>query len=62
MDFSRMVSVLGLVIMLFIAYLVSKNRKAIQWKTVGWGVFLQFLFVASTQLKKIIDFQFNLQY
>ncbi len=31
-------------VLLSIAYLFSQNRKAIQWKIVGWGLFLQLLF------------------
>lgn len=35
-------SILGLVVMVFIAFLLSRNRKAIPWKTVFWGIILQF--------------------
>lgn len=33
----------GMLALLFIAYLLSTNRKAIRWKTVGLGLFAQFL-------------------
>ncbi|MGI9533183.1 NupC/NupG family nucleoside CNT transporter [Lutimonas sp.] len=35
--------VLGMVVLIFIAYLFSANKKAIQWKTVGIGLALQLL-------------------
>lgn len=40
----RLISVLGLVVMLLIATLFSKRRSAIAWNVVGWGIGLQFLF------------------
>jgi len=40
----RLIGVLGLIVLLLIAYGVSSNRKAIQWRTVLWGLVLQFLF------------------
>jgi CNT family concentrative nucleoside transporter len=33
----------GMVILLAIAYLFSSNRKAINWKTVGYGLLIQFI-------------------
>ena len=36
--------VLGVVLMLFVAYLFSDNRAAIRWRTVAWGIALQFIF------------------
>jgi len=38
----RLVGVLGLAVLLGLAYLFSTNRKAIRWKTVAWGLGLQF--------------------
>ena len=38
----RAVSALGLIAMLGIAWLASSNRRAIRWKTVAWGVGIQF--------------------
>lgn len=35
--------ILGMVVLIFIAYLFSSNRKAIQWKTVGIGLSLQLI-------------------
>lgn len=35
--------VLGMVVLLFIAFLFSSNRKAINWRTVGLGIALQLL-------------------
>ncbi len=34
---------LGMVVLLAIAYLFSSNRKAINWKTVGYGLLIQFI-------------------
>jgi len=34
---------MGMVILLAIAYLFSSNRKAINWKTVGYGILIQFI-------------------
>ncbi len=49
----RFIGVIGLLVMVGIAYALSNNRKAIRWKTVGWGMGLQFglaLLVLKTQL------------
>ena len=40
----RFVGLLGLVIMIAIAYGLSKSRKDISWRLVGWGFGLQFVF------------------
>lgn len=40
----RAISFLGLAFFIFIAWLMSSNRKAINWKLVGWGVGLQITF------------------
>ena len=37
----RFTALLGFAAILLIAYGLSNNRKAIRWKTVGWGIFLQ---------------------
>lgn len=34
---------IGMLVLLAIAYLLSANRKAINWKTVGYGLLIQFL-------------------
>lgn len=40
----RLVSLLGIFVLLGIATALSKNRKAIDWKLVGYGIMLQFIF------------------
>src|SRR5665648_613955 len=40
----RAVSLLGLFVMLGVAYALSEKRKAIQWRTVISGILLQFFF------------------
>jgi concentrative nucleoside transporter, CNT family len=53
MDLSRLVSLLGIVVILGVAFLMSKNRKAIRWRIVGWGLGLQLavaLFVLRTDV------------
>src|SRR6266852_1920803 len=41
---SRFAGLLGIVVLLFLAYLFSADRKAIRFKTVVWGLGLQFVF------------------
>jgi CNT family concentrative nucleoside transporter len=52
--------VLGMVSLLFIAYLFSNNRKAINWKTVGIGLALQLVIAVGVLkvpfIEKIFDF------
>jgi concentrative nucleoside transporter, CNT family len=40
----RLISLLGLLVFVAIAYILSVKRRAINWKPVVWGVALQFLF------------------
>lgn len=40
----RFISLIGLVVMIGIAFALSDNRKNIRWKTVGTGIFLQITF------------------
>jgi CNT family concentrative nucleoside transporter len=40
----RFVGVLGLAVLMGLAYIFSTNRRSIRWKTVAYGVGLQFLF------------------
>ncbi len=40
----RFTGLLGLIVLLAVAYALSTNRKAIRWRTVGWGLGLQLLF------------------
>ena len=35
---------LGIFVFLVIGFLLSSNRKAIDWRTIAWGVFLQWIF------------------
>ncbi len=42
-DMHRLVPILGMLVILSIATLLSKNRKAIPWRTVGIGIGLQIL-------------------
>jgi len=37
----RLISALGFVVFLAIAYLFSVNRRAVRWRTVAWGIALQ---------------------
>lgn len=41
---SRFIGILGLIVLLGIAYLLSNNKKAINWKLVGIGISLQVTF------------------
>jgi len=41
--FTRLVPLLGMAVILLIAFLLSKKRSAISWRIVGWGLGLQFL-------------------
>ncbi len=41
---SRLSGLIGLVAILGLAYALSSNRRAINWKTVGWGMGLQITF------------------
>src|SRR5688500_6447705 len=40
----RLISLLGMFVMLGIGYLFSVNRKAVQWNVVAWGTALQLIF------------------
>ena len=47
----RLVPLLGIFTILTVAFLASKNRRAIRWRIVGWGLGLQLavaLFVLRT--------------
>ena len=41
---ARFTGLLGLIVFIGIAYVFSTNRRAIRWRTVAWGLGLQFLF------------------
>ncbi len=40
----HLVSLLGLVVMVATAWAISENRKLFPWRTVLWGIGLQFTF------------------
>ena len=40
----KILSLSGVFVFLFIAWLISVDRKNVPWRTVGWGVGLQFIF------------------
>jgi concentrative nucleoside transporter, CNT family len=40
----RLTGLLGLVVILLVAWLLSTNRKAIRWQTAAWGLGLQWIF------------------
>ena len=40
----RLTGLLGLVVILLLAWLMSTNRKAIRWQTAAWGLGLQWIF------------------
>lgn len=40
----QLASLLGIFVFLGIAWLLSTNRKAVNWRTVGWGIGLQVIF------------------
>jgi len=44
MNTSQLVSALGVVVMIGIAWIFSKNRKAINWRTIAWATALQVIF------------------
>ncbi len=43
MQIERAISVLGICIFIVISYAISVNRQAIRWRTVGWGLGLEFI-------------------
>ena len=70
---SRFAGLLGIVVLLALAYLFSTNRRAIRLKTIVWGLGLQFVFafivvyftwgqrvmaVAGNAVKKLLSFAF----
>lgn len=40
----KLISILGLILMIGIAYLISDNKKAVNWKLVGIGIAMQLVF------------------
>ncbi|MGD0485139.1 MAG: nucleoside transporter C-terminal domain-containing protein [Gemmatimonadales bacterium] len=41
---ARLIGLLGMALILAIGYALSRNRRAIRWSTIGWGLSLQVLF------------------
>ena len=73
----KLISLVGLIVMIGIAYLVSDNKKAINWKLVGIGVGMQLVFgllilkwspgqqlfnVLNDVVTKLLDFTKNILY
>ena len=55
----RLISALGIVVLLVCAWLLSSNRKLFPWRTVLWGIGLQFafaLFILKTPVGKAVFF------
>ncbi len=52
----KLMSLFGMILLLFIAWLMSYNRKAIQIRTVIWGMALQFLFAVIILQKNVFSF------
>lgn len=40
----RAISVLGVLVFIAISYALSNNRSAIRWRTIAWGLGLEFAF------------------
>lgn len=40
----NLVSAFGMVVLLFVAWLLSENRRVVPWRVIGWGLVLQLLF------------------
>ena len=51
--------ILGMLVLLLIAYLFSANRKAINWKTVGIGLSLQILIAIGVLKVRFIQYLFD---
>jgi CNT family concentrative nucleoside transporter len=43
-DINKLISLSGIGVFLFFAWVLSEDRKRISWRTVGWGIGLQFIF------------------
>lgn len=59
----RILAGCGIVVMILLAMLLSKNRKAIDWRLVVWSIVLQFMFallILKTQLGKEVFQAINL--
>lgn len=52
----QFVSFLGLIALMFVAYLMSNNKKMVPWRVIFWGVGLQVLFATIILTKNIVSF------
>lgn len=52
----RFVSILGLIILMFIGYLMSNNKRQIPWRVIFWGVGLQILFGIIILTQSLLSF------
>ena len=52
----RIVSLFGMVALMFIAYLMSNNKKMVPWRVIFWGVGLQVLFATIILTSNIVSF------
>lgn len=52
----QFISIIGLFALMFIAYLMSNNKKIIPWRVIFWGVGLQLLFATIILTESIISF------
>ena len=46
----RFTGILGLIAILAVAWLLSRHKRAIQWRVLAWGLAATMLFVAATRL------------
>src|SRR5947209_18595288 len=51
----RFSALIGFVVILGIAFLLSNNKRAIRWKTVGWGLTLQILIAIAVLKGELIS-------
>ena len=49
--------IVGISTVLGVAYLMSYDRKRVDWKLVGGGLFMQFVFALAVYLNGIADFK-----
>lgn len=52
----QFVSLIGLVLLMLIAYLMSNNKKIIPWRVIFWGVGLQLLFATIILTESLLSF------
>ena len=52
----QLVSILGLFVLMFLAYLMSNNKKLIPWRVIFWGVGLQLLFATIVLTDNVASF------